>query len=132
MAAMAAMAGLWLSLLPSVVMAAGDVAGAADPTIFDLANQTWRALKARQEHLPSGEMTALVLLVVICVLLVLSRFGVFKRIAHKAAAKAQHRLSNARGEFASIILDLMRVGSILGGFAIVLLGIHAAIQLSGP
>ena len=125
-AALLSAAGLWP--VPAAAAEDTDLIGALTGAISAFVAN----LEARQADLPGFEIVALAALVAVAGLFVLSRFGVFRLFTEWAVHKARQRMSTARGEIASVFVDFLRVATIIGGFAVVLIGIHAAIQLSGP
>ncbi len=108
-----------------------DLIGEVPTAVFAFVAETWKTIEARQADLPGIEMLALAGLVIVALLFILSRFGVFRLFAGWAVHKARQRMSRARGEFASIVIDFLRVAAIVGGFAIVLMGVHAVLRLAG-
>jgi hypothetical protein len=118
--------------------AAADWATAAAPDIvdvdlFDKARAIYTGMMeifgAGQAALPGIEVLALSIAGMFVVLYLLTRLSFIRRLFWKVEHEAEKEIHDHPGEYMSMSMDFLRVTTIVVGFAVALLVVHALMDL---
>ncbi len=113
-----------------VPAAAPDV---VDVDLFDKARAIYTGMMeifgTGQAALPGIEVLALSIVGILVALFLLTRLSFIRRLFWKAEHEAEKEVRDHRGEYMSMSMDFLRVTTIIVGFAVSLLVVHALMDL---